>query len=115
MDVAAASSSDIAHGTRQAYSGGCRCAACRAAWAEYMRNRRRGLRPAERVAAPQGERSSAYYPGKESDPLASALTPLGRQILTVTQARTHRSRGDIFEHLLRLYGPTLEFADAPTA
>jgi hypothetical protein len=56
-----------------------------------------------------------YYPGKIARPLSITLTPTARRILRNIRRRTRRSRSDIVEHLLRLYGEQLVFEPpAPT-
>jgi hypothetical protein len=54
-----------------------------------------------------------FYPNKSSAPPKTIqLTELGDVLFDACQARNNgRSRGDIVERLLRLYGPTLSFDD----
>lgn len=93
------------HGTVNGYSRGCRCVACRSAWAAYIRERRR-------VGA---RRKPRYYSGPVSGEKVVALTPLGAEILEAVQARERRPVADIVEHLLRLHGRDLKFNEEVTA
>lgn len=52
---------------------------------------------------------AAFYRPKNPRPHGVLLTEEGSRLLARVQKRTKKSRSDIFEHLLRLYGKTLEF------
>lgn len=104
------------HGIVERYTRGCRCAKCRAAWANYMRDRRARLAPPraapEPKAPPAPKRDLTYYRGKDPKrPVTSTMTALGLGILDATRARTGRSVGDIFEKLLRDHAAQLVFDD----
>ena len=101
-----------AHGAVARYAGGCRCAPCRAAWRDYMRARRGSAPRVRREPRPsRGRGARSYFDGKVPDALSVLLTPLGRRILAAATARTRKTRGDVFEHLLRLHGAEVRFAE----
>lgn len=91
----------VDHGHARTYRHGCRCAECRTAWAQYIAARRR--------IGEVLDASRTYYPEKVAPPATVGLTELAHDIVRAVQARTGRSRSDIIEHLIRRFGPEVEF------
>ena len=129
------------HGTASRYNNGaCRCAPCKQAWADYIRDRarkhgrlsREALAAAKRMGLTRqrGEsaiafekrmhetkawlRNEPYYPDRETKAVTVHPTALGLQILCAVQARTGRDHDDILESLLRNYGQEIEFDENVT-
>ena len=126
------------HGTASRYnSHGCRCVACRRAWADYITARRRlhGVPTREQMLAAKrlhltrraGEtkaafrqrtadtlarlRGDAYYPDKATRTVTVRPTALGLQLLEAVQVRTGRSADDVVEQLLRSCSTHVDFAE----
>lgn len=95
------------HGYTRYASGECRCDTCRAAWNEYHRRRRRGLK---RRAVRRAVRR-AYYVG-QTRPVTVALSDLAAQLLAHAAQRTGQSENDVVERLLRAASADLQFGDA---
>lgn len=96
------------HGTRAAYSGGCRCRECKSAWARYIRERARGLgrqTPEQALVAREIEQAEQRIPHiveENVDTVVTVpLTPLEFQILIALQKQTNQRRAQIFGQLLR--------------
>lgn len=106
------------HGAK-GYSAGCRCAACKAGWREYIRNWRHAkggqASRVEREIA-HGTRVLADLQRTDHDQLVTVpLTPLAWQILVEIQRQTRARRGEILDRLLRDFGAALLRAPDATA
>lgn len=124
------------HGTASRYnSHGCRCVACRRAWADYIAARRRqhGVPSRGRMLAARrlrlerhaGEsaaafrqrraaalarlREDAYYADKADRTVTVRPTALGLRLLEAVQERTGRSADDVVEQLLRSCSAHVDF------
>lgn len=125
------------HGSASRYNNGsCRCAECKAAWAEYIRDRARqggrrsrsGSGAAKRLGLTRlaGEdavaykrrmrktrawlRGEPYYADRSvGKGITVHPTELGLQLLQAAQARTGRDFDDLVEHMLRHCAPKLSF------
>jgi hypothetical protein len=90
------------HGITAYTAGERKCPKCRAAWADYMRARRR--RQVRRTGRTIRRRRS-YYTNKT--PFRTALSPLGERILSAAARRSGKALDDIVEQLVREYGPAV--------
>ena len=88
------------HGVTAYANGECRCRRCRAAWAEYMRQRRESTRPPKPVP---------YYPDKQPAARRVRLTALGERILQSVVSREAKTADDVLEALLRGCGTHVQF------
>jgi hypothetical protein len=94
-----------AHGTIARYQARCRCDACRAGWAQYIRDRR------HRLGLQKPREDLRFYEGPYEAAPAPKLTPLAKTLLEATVERTGKKASDIFEQLLRDHAREVCFAD----
>ena len=94
------------HGTTSSYTNHkCRCARCRAAWADYIRNR-------ARAAGRKPLNGDAYYTDRTKRTITIRPTTLGLRLLQAVQDRHKRNADDIFEQLLRKGAASLRFDES---
>ena len=101
----------IQHGTVGGYAR-CRehCAACKSAWATYIRSRKRRLGVLSRADREIASAESLIQRLIIDDldvTLPVTLSPLGYQILVSLQRKTHHRRGEVLDQLLREHGQEL--------
>ncbi len=83
------------HGTMARYQGGCRCDACRAGWATYIRERRYRLG----LQRPRAEQR--FYESATESTGDLKVSTLAKRRFEAMQERSGLKKGDVFERMAR--------------